>query len=288
MLHEQEPAPTWVLLYVAFLTVISLNTAVLGYAAPQMLFVDVPIDFDNAAPITAFYATRNLSVLVLCVFALLSRSTGLLFSAVLVRFVIESIDLGFTLHHGIVDVSPALLIPAWLVFFTLPQLACLWALREGAAGRGWTFSFAEEVQIEASRDAIWSTLCKHEDMPNWVTLGLKRVRLIADGDAAAGTVGSIREILFVGWPAVTERFMSMDVGNRYSYKVIGGMPHLRDHLGTVEIDDAAGGHTVRWAITFVFHPLHPLSWLAPVFVAGFRHVVATGLGELKRSIEAQP
>lgn len=46
--------------YAGFLTLLSLSTACLmGYFAPQRIFMNTGIAFDNAQPITFFYATRQ-------------------------------------------------------------------------------------------------------------------------------------------------------------------------------------------------------------------------------------
>ena len=74
---------------------------------------------------------------------------------------------------------------------------------------------------------------------------------------------------------------------RYTYAVIQGMPHLQEHLGELQVERQDQGSLVRWSIRFVFDPLHPLSWGAPLFVAGFRHVVRSGLVELKGQLESQ-
>ena len=53
---------------------------------------------------------------------------------------------------------------------------------------------------------------------------------------------------------------------------------------TVSLTQEEQGTQVRWHITFEFHPLHPLSWTATWFVAGFRRVVRSGLSELRRQL----
>ncbi|MGH1346715.1 MAG: SRPBCC family protein [Nannocystales bacterium] len=279
--------PRWVLVYATLMLLVSVNTAVLGYAAPELLFDESVPDFANAAPITHFYATRNAALAVLGGAALLTRSRPLLFAAMLTRLVVDSVDLGFTLEHRIVDAPPAFVTLAWLVGFTVPQLACLWQLRDGATGRGWRFQIEELVDVSADAERIWAKLTRHESMPTWVTLGLRGVRLQANGSASVGTPGSYRVIRFAGWPEVTERFVEVEAPVRYSYEVIAGMPHLREHLGVVSVEKEAGSSRIRWTITFVFEPLHPLSWMSPLFVAGFRRVVARGLRELKRQVESE-
>ena len=62
-------------------------------------------------------------------------------------------------------------------------------------------------------------------------LGLRAVRLIADGEQGPGTFGAIRGVSFVGWPEVQERIVLHQPAERFRYQVITGMPHLADHLG---------------------------------------------------------
>lgn len=287
MTTPKRPTSGWVIAYSLLMLLVSLNTTVLGYAAPNLLFADAVGDYANAAPVLSFYATRNSAVTLLFAVALVTRARPLLFAAMLLRLVIDSVDLSFTLEYQILALSPFLAVPGWLLFFTVPQLASLWHLRDGASGQSFHFRFQEQVHIQAPGEKVWAKLSKHQSMPDWVLLGLKWVKLSSDGAAAPGDAGSLRTIRFVGWPPVTERLIEVQPPHRYSYGVIAGMPHLRDHLGQVCIDEQGDSVLLSWAITFDFEPLHPLSWMAPVFVAGFRVVVSRALLELKRQLEGE-
>ena len=163
--------PRWISAYLLFLAAISLNTAVLGYAAPGLLFGDT-LDPSGAASVTMFYATRNLAVAVLCFVALFSRDDGIAYSAILVRLVIESADLGFALHYGLVDAHWTLVAGGWFGVFILPQLLCLWALRTGGKER--VLRFAESVRIAAPGESVWDIDVYLAAQTHWLIRTLER------------------------------------------------------------------------------------------------------------------
>lgn len=120
--------PRWILYYAAFLTLLSLSTALIGYFAPQRIFMNTGIAFDNAQPITFFYATRNMGIFVLGLFALLKRDGKMLFSLLLLRFVVELLDMIFTLKFGIGGFNPAVVSVVWTILFLVPEFAAAYTL----------------------------------------------------------------------------------------------------------------------------------------------------------------
>lgn len=74
MSNTPPSVPRWILVYVGFLTLLSLSTSLMGYFAPQFIFANLGIDFAQAQPVTFFYAARNAGVLALCLFGLLTRA----------------------------------------------------------------------------------------------------------------------------------------------------------------------------------------------------------------------
>ncbi len=116
-----RPIPRWILYYVGFLTVLSLSTSLMGYFAPQYIFANLGIDFANAKPITFFYAARNAGILALCLFGLLTRDSKVLLSMLVLRFVVELLDLVATLKFGVGGFNSIILAVTWVIVFLIPE-----------------------------------------------------------------------------------------------------------------------------------------------------------------------
>ncbi len=151
---------------------------------------------------------------------------------------------------------------------------------------GWVYEIDQSVEIAAPPDAVWARVSDHAGTPGWVLTGLRSVTLLEDGEEGPGTQGAVRGVKFAGWPVVQERVVRFEAPTRFQYKVMTGMPHLQDHLGEVSVAPSGTGSRLRWSIHFDFNPWNPLSWSAPVFIRGFDSVIAGGLAELKRQLEA--
>lgn len=121
MSTTQTSLPRWILWYVGFLTVLSLSTSLMGYFAPQYIFANLGIDFANAQPVTFFYAARNAGILALCLFGLITRDSKVLLSMLVLRFVVEFLDLIATLKFGIGGFNPIVLTVTWVVIFLVPE-----------------------------------------------------------------------------------------------------------------------------------------------------------------------
>lgn len=121
MQTNQTSVPRWILYYVGFLTVLSLSTTLMGYFAPQYIFANLGIDFANAQPVTFFYAARNAGILALCLFGLFTRDSKVLLSMLVLRFVVELLDLVATLKFGIGGFNPIVLTVTWIVVFLVPE-----------------------------------------------------------------------------------------------------------------------------------------------------------------------
>lgn len=127
-MKNESSLPRWILWYVGFLAVLSLSTSVMGYFMPQFVFVGTGIDFANAQPITFFYATRNVGIFVLCLFGLLTKDSKALFSMLLLRFVVELLDLIFTLKFGIGGINSFVLSATWITVFLIPEFWAAYTL----------------------------------------------------------------------------------------------------------------------------------------------------------------
>lgn len=116
-----HPIPRWILYYVGFLTLLSLSTTLMGYFAPQYIFSNLGIDFANAQSISYFYAARNAGILVLCLFGLFTQDSKVLLSMLILRFVVELLDLVATLKFGIGGMNPMVMAVTWLIVFLIPE-----------------------------------------------------------------------------------------------------------------------------------------------------------------------
>lgn len=121
MSTNQTSVPRWILWYVGFLTLLSLSTTIMGYFAPQYIFANLGIDFSNAQPISYFYAARNAGILALCLFGLFTQDSKVLLSMLVLRFVVELLDLVATLKFGIGGFNPIVLTITWIIFFLIPE-----------------------------------------------------------------------------------------------------------------------------------------------------------------------
>jgi len=79
------------------------------------------IDFINAQPITFFYAARNAGILALCLFGLFTRDSKVLLSMLVLRFVVELLDLVATLIFGVGGYNPFVLTATWIIIFLAPE-----------------------------------------------------------------------------------------------------------------------------------------------------------------------
>ncbi len=143
------------------------------------------------------------------------------------------------------------------------------------------------MEIDAPAEAVWARVSDHEGTPTWVGGGLLRSVTLQEPGKPPGGLGATRAVRFVGWPVVMERIVRFEFGRAFDYQLFTGMPHVTDHLGEVSVEPLAQTRSrLRWHIRFEFNPWHPLSWSAPLFIAGFGWVVRRGCRELKRQIEA--
>jgi hypothetical protein len=93
----------------------------MGYFSPEKIFMNTGISFDGMQPVTFFYATRNVGIFVLCVFGLITRDSKVIFSMLLMRFVVELLDLIFTIKFGIGGFNPLVVAVVWTIVFLIPE-----------------------------------------------------------------------------------------------------------------------------------------------------------------------
>jgi uncharacterized protein YndB with AHSA1/START domain len=101
-----------------------------------------------------------------------------------------------------------------------------------------------EHQYDATPEAVWAVYVDHARWSEWS--GLAGSRLIKAGAPDPNGVGAIRA--FVG--RTREEIMSFDPPRRMTYRLIGGLLPIKNHLGEVTFEAKNGGTLVRWRCHF--------------------------------------
>ncbi|HEY7256418.1 MAG TPA: SRPBCC family protein [Solirubrobacterales bacterium] len=136
-----------------------------------------------------------------------------------------------------------------------------------------SFTFVRE--IKAPPEVVFELLTDHRGYAGLTPL--RRVDLEREGDPPPNGVGAIRVLHAVG-PPLREEVLAYRPPSRFSYKVISGLP-VRDHVGTVELSEHAGGTQVVYAVRT--HPTVPI--VGRAVVAGVRQ----GVKQLLNGIAAE-
>lgn len=105
-------------------------------------------------------------------------------------------------------------------------------------------SFRYVRQVAAPPEVVFDVLTDHRRY-NEIT-PVRKAELEREGDPAPNGVGAIR-VLTVVPPPMREEVIAYERPNRFSYKILSGLP-LRDHVGTVELKAANGGTEMAYAI----------------------------------------
>jgi uncharacterized protein YndB with AHSA1/START domain len=138
-------------------------------------------------------------------------------------------------------------------------------------------SFTLVAEVAAPPAIVFDVLTDHRSYA-----AITRVRsaeLEREGDPAPNGVGAIRVLRAVG-PPLREEVVAFEPNSRFAYTVISGAP-LRDHLGTVHLNEFAGGTQVTYRVEAT--PTLPL--LGRLVVAITRLSVKTLLKGVTRESE---
>ena len=100
-----------------------------------------------------------------------------------------------------------------------------------------SFTFTRE--IAAPPETVFDVLTDHAGYAKLTPL--RKSELERPGEADPNGVGAIRKLTAVG-PPMREEVIAYEAPSRFSYKVLSGLP-VRDHIGTVELSEDAGGTT---------------------------------------------
>jgi hypothetical protein len=142
------------------------------------------------------------------------------------------------------------------------------------------------TEIGAPPSAVWDRISGHEDTPSWVE-AVKRVTLAREGEPRNGA-GAIRVVEFKPrlWSTIHEEITRFEPPHTFEYVLFKGMPGLRDHLGSLIVDDLGDGRSrLRWEVDFEFRTIHPFRPFVPSFVRDFEGVLARAVENLKRQLE---
>lgn len=105
-------------------------------------------------------------------------------------------------------------------------------------------SFRYVRQVAAPPEVVFDVLTDHRRY-NEIT-PVRKAELEREGDPAPNGVGAIRALTVVP-PPMREEVIAYERPERFSYKVLSGLP-LRDHVGTVELKAVDGGTEMAYAI----------------------------------------
>jgi uncharacterized protein YndB with AHSA1/START domain len=119
-------------------------------------------------------------------------------------------------------------------------------------------SFRYVRQVAAPPEVVFDVLTDHRRY-NEIT-PVRKAELEREGEPDPNGVGAIR-VLTVVPPPMREEVIAYERPDRFSYKVLSGLP-VRDHVGTVELKESNGGTELTYAVKST--PTIPLA--GPVFM----------------------
>lgn len=105
-------------------------------------------------------------------------------------------------------------------------------------------SFTLVREVDASPGAVFDVLTDHRRYAE--ISRLRKSELEREGEPAPNGVGAIRVLTAVG-PPIREEVVAYERPRRFAYKVLSGLP-VRDHLGTVSLEESGGGTQVTYAL----------------------------------------
>lgn len=121
-------------------------------------------------------------------------------------------------------------------------------------------SFRYVRQVAAPPEVVFDVLTDHRRYTEITPL--RKAELEREGEPTPNGLGAIRVLSAVPGPPMREEVIGYERPNRFSYKILSGLP-VRDHVGTVELKSAGDGTELVYAVKTT--PTIPLS--GPVFMA---------------------
>jgi uncharacterized protein YndB with AHSA1/START domain len=138
-------------------------------------------------------------------------------------------------------------------------------------------SFTYQRQVAAPPEVVFDVLTDHRRYTKITPL--RKAELEREGDPAPNGVGAIRILTAVG-PPMREEVLVYRPGERFSYKLLSGLP-VRDHVGTVELSPSGAGTKVVYAVRTT--PTLPL--VGGAFLVGMKFGIKQLLGGIAKESE---
>ena len=138
-------------------------------------------------------------------------------------------------------------------------------------------SFTLTREIAAPPETVFAVLTDHRRYAELTPM--RKSELEREGEPTPDGVGAIRKLTAVG-PPVREEVIAYEPDERFSYKLLSGLP-VRDHVGTVEL--AAAGNGTRMVYAVRTHPTVPVA--GPVVVAVVKQAVKGLVGGIVKESE---
>lgn len=140
-------------------------------------------------------------------------------------------------------------------------------------------SFRYVRQVAAPPEVVFDVLTDHRRY-NEIT-PVRKAELEREGEPEPNGVGAIR-VLTVVPPPMREEVIAYERPDRFSYKVLSGLP-VRDHVGTVELKASNGGTELTYAVKST--PTIPFA--GPVFIAILKKAIRDLIAGVTKESESR-
>ena len=134
-------------------------------------------------------------------------------------------------------------------------------------------------RIAAPPEALFDAITDHRRYSEYTDL--RRAELEREGDEEPNGAGAIRSLHLVG-PPMRERITAFERPRRFSYEILSGLP-VRDHVGTVVLDEDGGGTLMSYRV--VTTPTLPVGGSA--LVAILRLATSRLIDGVQRDVESR-
>lgn len=141
-------------------------------------------------------------------------------------------------------------------------------------------SFRYVRQVAAPPEVVFDVLTDHRRYTEITPL--RKAELEREGEPAPNGLGAIRVLSAVPGPPMREEVIAYERPDRFSYKILSGLP-VRDHVGTVELKAANGGTEIVYAVKTT--PTIPLA--GPVFMAILKKAIRDLIAGVTKESESR-
>lgn len=149
------------------------------------------------------------------------------------------------------------------------------------------------AEIRAPIETVFDRLADHNAMGTWLNADIRRTKdssVTAEGVNGTGSVRTLRIFSLLDFDETVVRFEKPRSGvaqgkeakvASIEYKITRGSP-LKNHHGTITLDDAGGKVTIAWNI--IFDMAFPL--VGHVVALLLKFAITDGLKKLAKQLEA--